>query len=123
MTGTEKIKGWISWFTKQGTILFLNQIAHEQLVGHNVQLVKLNDETNQNLLTDVAAWMDWRKPGSLVNREPENAQLLGGAMEMTAGSWAYYNVNLRPGNYAWIVEVPYPEEKNMIIRFSIPESR
>ncbi len=102
-------------------IHFEDQIAHEHLVGHNVQLVKLNDETNQNLLADVAAWMDWRKQGSLVKRAPENAQLLGGAMEMTAGSRAYYNVNLHPGDYAWIAEVPNPEEKNMVYRFSISD--
>ncbi len=102
-------------------IYFEDQMSHEHLLGHNVQLVKLNDETNQNLMDDVAAWMDWRKPGSLVNRAPENAQLLGGAMEMTAGSRAFYNVNLRPGDYAWIAEVPNPEEKNMVYRFSIPD--
>lgn len=101
-------------------IYFEDQIAHEHLLGHNVQLVKLNSEPNQNLLADVAAWMDWRKPGSLVSRAPANAQLLGGTMEMTAGGSAYYQVNLRPGDYAWIAEVPNPEEKNMIHRFTIP---
>lgn len=100
-------------------IYFEDQISHEHLLGHNVQLVKLNDETNQNLLADVSAWMDWRKPGSLVKRAPENAQLLGGVMEMTAGSRAYYNVSLDPGDYAWIAEVPNAGEKNMIYRFSV----
>lgn len=102
-------------------IYFEDQIAHEHLLGHNVQLIKMVDDENQNLLADVATWMDWRKPGSLVNRAPQNVQLLGGAMEMTAGSRAYYQVNLRPGDYVWIAEVPNPEEKNMVYRFSIPE--
>lgn len=101
-------------------IYFEDQVVHEHLLGHNVQLVKLNVDDHQDLLADLIAWMDWRTPGSLVKRAPENTQLLGGAMEMTAGSRAFYQVNLRPGNYAWIAEVPNPEEKNMIYRFSLP---
>jgi len=102
-------------------ITFEDQIAHEHLLGHNVQLLKLSDATDHNLLTDVAEWMDWRTPGSLVNRGPEGVQFLGGSMEMIAGGKAYFHVDIVPGEYAWIAEVPNPEEKNMIYRFKVPD--
>jgi len=102
-------------------ITFEDQIAHEHLLGHNVQLLKLSGATDHNLLTDVAGWMDWRTPGGLVNRGPEGVQFLGGSMEMIAGGKAYFHVDIEPGEYAWIAEVPNPEEKNMIYRFTIPD--
>jgi hypothetical protein len=63
--------------------------------------------------------MDWRKPGSLVNRAPEGAEFLGGTMEMTQGGTAYFHVNLEPGDYAWIAEIPNPDEHNMLKTFTI----
>jgi hypothetical protein len=64
--------------------------------------------------------MDWRAPGALASRAPEGAEFLGGTMEMGAGGTAYYRVNLTPGTYAWIAEVPDPAGKNMLKTFTVP---
>ena len=102
-------------------IFFKNQIMYENLQGHNVQLVKLSDAEDQELLSNLSAWMDWRQAGSLVDRAPEGAKFLGGTMEMTKGKTAYFHVDLEPGDYAWIAEVPNPAEHNMLKTFTIEE--
>lgn len=100
-------------------ILFEDQQIYGNLQGHNVQLVKLDDNDDE-LLSNLSAWMDWRQRGSLVNRTPEGAEFMGGTMEMTEGGKAYYHVDLGPGNYAWISEIPNPEDHNMLQPFTIP---
>lgn len=42
---------------------------------------------------------------------------------MPAGNTAYITVNLEPGNYAWVAEVPNPKEKNMLKTFSVSEDK
>ncbi|HSK18921.1 MAG TPA: hypothetical protein VK912_07260 [Longimicrobiales bacterium] len=103
-------------------IRFLDQAVYEHLQGHNAHLVKL-DSTDPALLADLASWMDWRAEGSLAFRAPEGAEFLGGTMEMAAGNTAYYTVNLAPGTYAWIAEVPDPAVKNMLKTFTVPSAR
>lgn len=100
-------------------ITFEDQTSYDHLLGHNVQLVRLNDRDDQNLLNNLAEWMDWRFEGSLVDRAPEGALFLGGAMEMTEGAVAYFQVDLEPGDYAWIAEIPDPADHNMLKVFSV----
>ncbi len=101
-------------------IHFEDQDSYAHLLGHNVQLVRLADKDDEELLRELADWMDWRMPGSLVFRAPEGVEMLGGSMEMTAGSTAFYHVNLEPGDYAWIAEIPDPDAHNMLKTFRIP---
>lgn len=100
-------------------IRFLDQIAYEHLQGHNAQLVRLAS-TEPALLEALADWMDWRAAGALAVRAPEGAEFMGGTMEMGAEGTAYYSVNLRPGTYAWIAEVPDPAAKGMLKTFTVP---
>lgn len=100
-------------------IHFEDQTTYANLQGHNVQLVQLSDNDDEALLDDLSAWMDWRQPGSLVNRAPEGATFMGGTMEMAGGRTAYYHVNLEPGDYTWISEVPDAADHNMLKPFTI----
>ncbi|MDZ7659109.1 hypothetical protein [Fodinibius sp.] len=102
-------------------IHFKDQQSYAHLQGHNVQLVKLSNNEDMELLDSLSTWMDWRQAGSLVNRAPKGAEFWGGTMEMTEGSTAYFHVNLLPGDYAWIAEVPDPAEHNMLKTFTIAE--
>ena len=102
-------------------VVFEDQQTYGHLAGHNVQLVKLEDKNDQELLNELSNWFDWREPGNLVNRAPEGAQLMGGTMEMTEGSKAYYHVNLEPGDYAWIAEIPNPADHDMLKTFTISD--
>jgi hypothetical protein len=44
---------------------------------------------------------------------------MGGTMEMTEGGKAYFHVDLEPGDYAWIAEIPNPADHNMLKTFTI----
>ena len=100
-------------------VRFLDQATYEHLQGHNAHLVRLSS-AEPALLGALADWMDWRAEGSLAFRAPEGAEFLGGTMEMGAGGTAYVTVNLTPGTYAWIAEVPDPAGKNMLKTFRVP---
>lgn len=100
-------------------VFFEDQTSYAHLLGHNVQLVKLADKENQAVLNELAAWMDWTQPGALMQTAPDGSEFIGGAMEMTEGSRAYLHLDLEPGDYAWIAEVPDPADHNMLKTFIV----
>ncbi|TVR33794.1 MAG: hypothetical protein EA390_03675 [Balneolaceae bacterium] len=100
-------------------IIFEDQDSYAHLLGHNVQLAKLADKNDEELLRELAAWMDWRHPGSLVDRAPGEVEFLGGTMEMTEGATAYFHVDLEPGDYVWIAEIPAPANHDMLKTFTV----
>lgn len=102
-------------------IYFEDQVSYDHLLGHNVQLVKLSDKNDEDLISSLATWMDWRQAGSLVNRAPEGAVLMGGTMEMTEGGTAYFHVDMEPGDYAWIAEIPDPADHEMLKIFTVED--
>ncbi|MDZ7695275.1 MAG: hypothetical protein U5K69_29865 [Balneolaceae bacterium] len=102
-------------------INFGDQTAYAHLLGHNAHLVRLEENYDQGLLDEVATWMDWTKEEGLLVEAPAGATFLGGSMQMVGGSTAYLEVDLEPGEYAWIAEVPDPAEKGMLKTFSVPD--
>jgi hypothetical protein len=97
-------------------VRFLDQTTHENFVGHDVHLLRVADDTDLDALE---AWMDWSAPGGL--QTPAPAEFLGGLNEMPAGSTGYFTVDLEPGKYAWISEVPDASAKGMLKEFEVAE--
>lgn len=97
---------------------YKDQTVHENFVGHDVNLVKLN--TNANL-ENLESWMNWATPTGLMDPVPEGVTFLGGTNDSPAGSTQYFKVNLVPGNYAFISEVPNALKKGMLKTFTISE--
>jgi hypothetical protein len=95
-------------------IHFTDQTVHENFVGHDVHLFRLPDDLAP---TEVEAWMDWTRPEGL--QTPAPAEFLGGLNEMPAGSTGYITVDLSPGRYAWVAEVPGAGEKGMLRIFEV----
>ncbi|MDH3285831.1 MAG: hypothetical protein OEQ13_13950, partial [Acidobacteriota bacterium] len=95
-------------------VRFEDQKVHENFVGHDVHLVRLEEDSD---LEELAAWMDWTRPNDL--ETPAPAEFLGGTHEMPPGGTAYFNVRLEPGRYAWIAEVTSPLEKGMLKTFTV----
>jgi hypothetical protein len=95
-------------------VQFEDQKLYENFVGHDVHLVRLAEGTD---LIQLAEWMDWTRPHGL--ETPAPAEFLGGLQEMPAGSIGYFQVDLTPGRYAWISEVANPEQKGMLVPFSV----
>lgn len=83
---------------------FEDQTTYEHMLGHDVHLVRLNGTD----IETVARWMNWMVPGELVSPAP--GTFLGGTQTMAAGRTAYFTVDLEPGEYAWISEVPAENE-------------
>lgn len=95
---------------------FKDQIVHENFIGHDINLVKL--EENANIET-LEKWMNWVDPKGLINPPPAGVLFLGGVNEMPANNTAYFKATLEPGNYAFISEVPNSSSKNMLKKFTI----
>ncbi len=92
---------------------FEDQVVYDHLYGHDVHLVRLTENTDMDAL---AAWMDWSQPHGL--ETPAPAEFLGGLHEMPAGQTGYFTIDLKPGSYAWIAEVPDPAGKMMLQTFN-----
>jgi len=99
-------------------VTFIDQITHENFVGHDINLVRYDDNVDLKVLE---SWMNWADPKGLIAPAPEGITFLGGVNDMPAGSTAYFQVNLKPGNYALISEVPNTLSKNMLKTFKITE--
>ncbi len=101
-------------------INYEQQDSYGHLLGHNAQLVRFDHGYDPALLDDLGYWINWANIDGLVDTSPMGTTFLGGAMEMTEGSTAYISVVLKPGEYAWIAEVPNPDEEGMLKTFSVP---
>ena len=96
---------------------FKDQIVHENFVGHDINLARLEENAN---LKDLEKWMNWADPEGLISPSPEGIKFLGGVNDMPSGSVGYFNVQLEAGNYVLISEVPNASKKNMLKTFTIP---
>ena len=98
------------------SVQFIDQITHENFVGHDVNLVKLDDNAD---ISSLEAWMNWADPKGLITPAPEGFTFLGGVNDMPEGSKGYFEVNLLPGNYVLISEVPNAISKNLLKTFIV----
>ena len=99
-------------------IEFEDQKVYENFVGHDINLVKISDQAD---IDQFEAWMNWADPKGLVTPAPLGFTFLGGVNDLPAGSKGYFEVDLSPGNYALISEVPSAREKNLLMTFTIAE--
>ncbi len=97
-------------------VTFKDQIVHENFVGHDINLVRLEENAD---LEALEAWMNWATPTGLMTPAPEGVLFLGGTNDSPAGSIQYFEVMLQPGNYAFISEVPKAGEKGMFRHFKV----
>ena len=95
-------------------VVFEDQNTYANFVGHDVHLVRLDEAADEQV---ISSWMNWASPNGL--ETPASVTFIAGTNEMPAGSNAYLHLNLDPGNYMWIAEVPEPETKGMMHRFTI----
>jgi len=102
--------------TNTFSVYYEDQIVHENFVGHDVNLVKLDDNADIEALEK---WVNWADPKGLITPSPEGITFLGGVNDMPAGSTGYFTPTLEPGNYALISEVPNASDKNLLKRFTI----
>lgn len=93
---------------------FVEQQALPSFVGNDVHLMRV-DGPDSIALAD--AWMDWRSPDGL--EDPGPVAFLGGINDLPAGSHGYFTVNLEPGDYAFIAEMPAPQAAGFVLPFTV----
>ena len=98
------------------SVFYADQIVHENFVGHDVSLVKLDENAD---LEELENWMNWADPKGLIEPAPNAVTFLGGVNDMPAGNKGYFTAILGTGNYALISEVPNARNKNMLKTFVV----
>jgi hypothetical protein len=112
----------ISGDLKQGEHVFevniINQKIHENFATSDVHLVKLERIADINALE---AWMVWYDPKGFITPVPNGVKFLGGYNDDNEGSTGYFQVDLKPGKYAFIAEVPNAREKGLLKEFEVKD--
>ena len=98
------------------SVYYIDQTVHENFVGHDINLVKLNDNAD---LKELENWMNWADPKGLIEPAPSTITFLGGVNDMPAESRGYFVATLEPGKYALISEVPETIRKKMLKTFVV----
>lgn len=98
------------------SVTFKDQKVHENFVGHDISLAKIEDDID---LRALESWMNWADPKGLIEPAPEGVTFLGGVNDMPGGSKGYFKANLDPGTYVLISEVPNASTKNMMKIFTL----
>lgn len=104
-------------------VTFETQQAYANLVGHDVHLVRLDGDTTAQEVND---WMNWADPGQFVSDGTEPTTFLGGVADIWTANLpqtGYMHVDLRPGDYAWVAEIPDPASTDHLHEFQVPSVR
>ena len=81
-------------------------------LGNDIQVIRMNSNTN---IDTVISWLDWMNIKGL--ESPAPVEFLGGTQEMPVGYTSYFTVDLEPGKYAWISESS--AAKGMVKTFTV----
>lgn len=95
---------------------FLDQSVYEHFVGHDVNLVRYEENAS---LDTLQYWMNWMNPTGLRTPAPKGFTFLGGMNNLGEGGKGFFEADLSPGNYVLISEVPEAEKKGLFVTFSI----
>ncbi len=97
---------------------FQDQQQYEHMLGHDINLVKL--ETAE-ALDSLASWINAGDIKSFRTPAPQGMTFLGGVEDQQAGTTGYFSVSLEPGEYVLISEIPNAIGRNMYKQFSVYE--
>jgi hypothetical protein len=98
------------------SVTFEDQKQYEHLMGHDVNLVKIN---NDSLIGALNNWLNIADFKAFRTPAPDGLKFLGGVEDLAAEKTGYFEVNLEKGNYVLISEIPNTVARNMIKRFSV----
>lgn len=93
---------------------FAEQQAFPSFTGNDVHVMRVDGPDS---IAAADAWMDWRTPDGL--EDPAPVEFVGGINDMPAGRYGYFTVNLEPGDYAFIAEIPGPKAAGFVLPFTI----
>ncbi len=98
------------------SVFYKDQIVHENFVGHDIHLVKVDQNADTKELEN---WMNWANPDGLIEPAPDGVIFIGGVNDMPTGSKGYFLADLVPGDYILVSEVPNALTKKMLKAFTV----
>lgn len=113
-TGIEITSGELQSGSNTIRVDFIEQQQLPSFVGNDVHLMRVDGEDSIRLADQ---WLDWRTKEGL--EDPSPVTFLGGINDMSAGSHGYFTVDLPPGDYAFIAEMPGPLASGFVLPFSV----
>jgi len=113
-TGYEVTSGAMTAGHNVVKVTFVEQQVHENFLGNDVHIVRMESEAD---MKNAVVWLDWRGKSGL--ETPTPVTFYGGLNDMPVGATGYFSVDLEPGNYAFIAEVPTANEKGFVLSFAI----
>ena len=113
-SGFELVNGALEAGENTIRVDFVEQQALPSFVGNDVHLMRVESDES---ITEADGWLDWRTSNGL--EDPSPVTFLGGINDMPAGSHGYFTVELEPGEYAFIAEIPGPQATGFVLPFSV----
>ncbi|MDC6350085.1 hypothetical protein PP178_00855 [Zeaxanthinibacter sp. PT1] len=95
---------------------FKDQTRYESLLGHDVNLVKLDAMSK---LDTLANWLNTTNIKAFRTPIPEGLTFLGGVEDLEAGETGYFKTQLTKGTYVLISEIPNALERKMYKTFKV----
>ena len=95
---------------------FKDQMQYEHMMGHDINLVKIEHDS---LISTLGDWLNTVDFKSFRSPAPEGLLFLGGVEDLPSGKSGYFEVNHEKGNYVLISEIPNSIERKMIKSFTV----
>ena len=98
------------------SVNFEDQKQYETMLGHDINLVKLE---NEQLLNSLNNWINAADIKAFRTPAPKGLIFLGGVEDLPSGSKGFFNVSLEKGNYVLISEIPDALQRKMYKTFKV----
>ena len=97
-------------------VTFNDQKLYEHMLGHDVNLVKLDKGAE---LDTLGGWLNTMDIKAFRTPAPEGYTFMGGVEDLKAQRTGYFTTSLTEGDYVLISEIPNTLERNMFKRFTV----
>jgi hypothetical protein len=95
---------------------FKDQKIYEHMLGHDINLVKID---NEKLIDSLNNWVNLSDYSAFKTPAPAGLTFLGGVEDLFGKKKGYFNVTLQKGQYVLISEIPNALERKMLKRFEV----
>jgi hypothetical protein len=98
------------------SVEFKDQKIYEHMLGHDINLVKID---NEKLIDSLNNWVNLSDYSAFKTPAPDGLTFLGGVEDLFGNKKGYFNVTLQKGQYVLISEIPNALEREMLKRFEV----
>jgi len=98
------------------SVYFKDQKKYEHMLGHDVNLVKFE---NDSLIDSLGKWLNSSDINAFRSPAPEGLTFLGGVEDLPEKNKGFFSTNLEVGNYILISEIPQVLERKMFKTFKV----